>query len=709
MGFLEKFRRAMGLDPNDDDYMDEEGIDATVTPLRERQRNAALAENSSRSSDEEMPSAAIQAQPTANNVPAETSPAMREERPDPSVIFTSVVDLFNQALPDFLQKSVDPQRQRQLLFEALDSRIKDYFEQLDRNAERRLQGRYKADCQKLQEQIDRLHEKSRKNDEDIANAKNLQLSAERQKRSLSERVHDLEKQLATLEAENEQYLLENKSMANKLRLAAMSGDGESDEALEAQAAALAEREKQLEESRKQFAEQQAQLAEQLALAEQKTAEAEQKSAKADERAAEAASIIEEAKAKLAEIEAGSEQSKSDTEQLKTDNERLKAKVEQLSAENEQLKADALRIDGEKESLRGQLSQANDRLVDTARQLSEKESAMAAIQAKISESESALTDSNSRLTQAESELATTRTKLSDTEGKLAKAEESLKVVQEVREQISVLEAEKRTTDAENRRMKDELLEKDEIIRVKDSDLISKNTTLRIKEDTIHRLEDQADSLRKNIETIQYEQSEKEATLRAEINRLRTLATKTAGAASADIISPATTDAPAYAIGAEAPAPEAISAQPARPSAELSASEFLAGNEDVDTPRPRRGRPPKMPPAETPEEAAAQEAALAALKGAPAPAPAAAPAVHDGPSLPGFESYDVPAATANSNGDSAKEDFADILDSTDWLIASPEASPAKRGKRKSKAAADDDFGYKEPPRQDPPDNPAQMLLW
>ena len=118
---------------------------------------------------------------------------------------------------------------------------------------------------------------------------------------------------------------------------------------------------------------------------------------------------------------------------------------------------------------------------------------------------------------------------------------------------------------------------------------------------------------------------------------------------------------------------------------------------------------MPPAETPEEAAAQEAALAALKGAPAPAPAAAPAVHDGPSLPGFESYDVPAATANSNGDSAKEDFGDILDSTDWLIASPEASPAKRGKRKSKAAADDDFGYKEPPRQDPPDNPAQMLLW
>ncbi len=46
-----------------------------------------------------------------------------------------------------------------------------------------------------------------------------QLSAARQKRALSERIHDLENQVSTLESDREQLQLENRSMINKLRVA----------------------------------------------------------------------------------------------------------------------------------------------------------------------------------------------------------------------------------------------------------------------------------------------------------------------------------------------------------------------------------------------------------------------------------------------------------------------------------------------------------
>lgn len=49
--------------------------------------------------------------------------------------------------------------------------------------------------------------------------KQKQLSADRQKRALTERVHDLESQLARLESEREQFELENRSLVNRLKVA----------------------------------------------------------------------------------------------------------------------------------------------------------------------------------------------------------------------------------------------------------------------------------------------------------------------------------------------------------------------------------------------------------------------------------------------------------------------------------------------------------
>lgn len=92
-----------------------------------------------------------------------------------------------------------------------------------------------------------------------------------------------------------------------------------------------------------------------------------------------------------------------------------------------------------------------------------------------------------------------------------------MVREVQEQVAKLEESQRQNDAAIRRQKDELMEKDELIRIKDADILTKNATLRIKDETIRRLEDQTDSLRKSVETAQFEKTQTESALRSEIER------------------------------------------------------------------------------------------------------------------------------------------------------------------------------------------------
>ena len=88
--------------------------------------------------------------------------------------------------------------------------------------------------------------------EDSSEAKKQQLSAERQKRALTDKVRELEKQLADISAENEQYILENKSLVNKLRVTQVLGN-EQTETDRGAAAKIAELAAGLENAQKELA------------------------------------------------------------------------------------------------------------------------------------------------------------------------------------------------------------------------------------------------------------------------------------------------------------------------------------------------------------------------------------------------------------------------------------------------------------------------
>lgn len=582
MGFFDSIKRAMGFDGYGDGDMEVEGIDATVTPLRERGQRPDMAperqaaqpvEHGAENSHDDVSPSAGQSDPQGGD-------DVTGGRPDPSLIFERVVEVFNTSLPDFLQKSVDPARERRELYEALDASMKEYFERQEKNAERRIQGRYQADSLRLQEQIDELRQKARREEEVNSNAKNLQLSAERQKRALSERVHELEKQLATIEAENEQYILENKTMANKLRLATMS-DREVDD--------------------RQGAEAETHM-----------------SGRTDS--------------------SGSMDSEKDAAAIAS----LEAEVKRLQESLEQAKA-------KDELSRAMVNDLNGRLAETGKIAADREE---------------------RISVLETELRAANEQLAAVGTKLAKAQNDLQIVREVQEQVKMLEENQRLNVAELRRQKDELLEKDELLRAKNADLLTKNTTLRIKDETIHRLEDQADSLRKSIETVQFEKSQVESALMSEIERLKSLK----GLASQEDVAAVVT--------------EPVDEVPSEPEMDLTLDlpelAVKTSEADVAKPKPRRGRPPKPRPAVDPVATGAeQEAAVKSVQG------------------------DADSRDTDDDGDFS------LLDSTDWLVATPPADPPTKTRkpRRQKAAeqSDDAFGYKEPVRQEPPDNPAQMLLW
>ncbi len=594
MGFFDIMKRAMGFSPADDDELEVEGIDATVTPLRQRALPAPAGNE-----DDPQEADGGDSQSDTDNSGDGSLRASVEGRPDASVIFAGVVGIFNEALPAFLRESVDPEKQRQLLFDSLDKSVKDYFEHMERNVERRLHSRYQAESHHLQEQIEELRRKARKEEEGNSNAKNLQLSAERQKRTLSERVHELEKQLASIEAENEQYILENKSMANKLRMAALvDGDVEAGE--------------------------------RIAEADRKVAEAEGQLAAAQE----ALKLSEE---RIAELTAAAV-----TQATAEDN----ARVAELEKEVALLRDSLEQARAKDELSRVMVNDLNARAAEARRIAAEKEEQAASMQADLS-------GLNEQLA-----LMTAR---------LAKAQEDLQVVKEVQEQVVKLEESQRVNDAALRRQKDELMEKDELIRIKDADILTKNATLRIKDETIRRLEDQTDSLRKSVETAQFEKAQAESALRSEIERLKALKGITSPVDTAVVATPEVTVEIPVVADSVADTPEI--------DLTLDLPELVTPEvETAAAPKPRRGRPPKprrerevQPPAKKAEKAPARE-------------------------------------------DADDNDFS-LLDSTDWLIATPAPEPPKpKRQRKQKAdSADDAFGYKEPVRQEPPDNPAQMLLW
>lgn len=366
MSFFNGLKKAFGF--GEDDLDEEvEGIDARVTPYRRRDEAERSQEDAAGASADASVSLSDAARDAAQPHAAEPSALEAPAAVSPDVIFEAVVKIFNEALPQFLGESVDEKRQREYLYRALDGSMKSYLEQVAADARRHCGEQFEGERRSLHQEIETLREKARQEENGLEELKKQQLSAERQKRALSEKVHELEKLTATLQAENEQYMLENKSLLNKIRLTSVTAsvaEGANDET-EAIAAKIEELNALVASQKAQNEALQAELEAQKAAAEAATSEAvkaetdalKEAAEKADREAKENMMALDSNRRKLTAV---TEQLQTATaevehlrEQLEEANENLRI-VEDLNEKMKKLEETHLRYEAEKRTLRDQL-------------------------------------------------------------------------------------------------------------------------------------------------------------------------------------------------------------------------------------------------------------------------------------------------------------------------------------------------------------------
>lgn len=199
MTFLSSLRRALGFSGDDIEDDDDDFAAVSVSPAVENTDSCA-----------ETDTAAVQAEPAKE---LEFDPEVRNH------ILDGVLAVFNSALPDFLQRSIDPESQRKTLADSLDASVAEYMNRLRAEAEAHAESRLRNASEASRAESERLRREMEKLEQQKTSIREQQLSADRRRRALSERVNDLESQLAKVEAEREQFELENRSLLNKVKLA----------------------------------------------------------------------------------------------------------------------------------------------------------------------------------------------------------------------------------------------------------------------------------------------------------------------------------------------------------------------------------------------------------------------------------------------------------------------------------------------------------
>ena len=143
--------------------------------------------------------------------------ALTEEQ-IPQPLLDKMADLINESIPELVRQSIDKEAEKRNIYNHLLSPFTDYIRFIYEKIQTEGSSQWKQDEIRLKEQVkelnDYIHELSSKQEE----FQSQYLSAERQKRALGERVHELEMRIVTFEADKEQSdaAVQEKNKADEL-------------------------------------------------------------------------------------------------------------------------------------------------------------------------------------------------------------------------------------------------------------------------------------------------------------------------------------------------------------------------------------------------------------------------------------------------------------------------------------------------------------
>lgn len=203
--------RAFGFQPSYSD--DEDETTEYVSALPPARPTAANAHTDNIQPDEEQPV----------DEPLEmSSPEF------PMTVFDGLLQVFNEAQPDFIRKCLDMDAQRRYLYDSMDSSFKEYIQQLQSEAMTFAEKKCAAMLHNHSAEMQQLRDKLASAEKRLDEQKQQTMSATRQKRAMNDRLRDLEQQVEAAQAEKDQYALETKSLLNKLKVAQVRGSEPAD-------------------------------------------------------------------------------------------------------------------------------------------------------------------------------------------------------------------------------------------------------------------------------------------------------------------------------------------------------------------------------------------------------------------------------------------------------------------------------------------------
>lgn len=134
-------------------------------------------------------------------------------------IFDKVVEVTNASLPGYLSESVNAEKQKKYLYNALDQSVKQYLVDLDAKSQAKCMALWQNERDELYVQMETIKQRAADLEARKNEVNEQKLSSENQRRALTERVRVLEAKVLSLEAEKEQYEIENRGLINKAKVA----------------------------------------------------------------------------------------------------------------------------------------------------------------------------------------------------------------------------------------------------------------------------------------------------------------------------------------------------------------------------------------------------------------------------------------------------------------------------------------------------------
>lgn len=142
----------------------------------------------------------------------------------PIEMYNGVLSIINSTIPTFVRECLDVEAEKRAIAKALGPHIKGAIEKARKQIEENAQRKWDSERAEMSARVEQAELAGKGAAERAEQDRAKVMSADAQRKAVTERCRTLENRVAELEAEREQFDLENKSLINKVKVAQVHAD-----------------------------------------------------------------------------------------------------------------------------------------------------------------------------------------------------------------------------------------------------------------------------------------------------------------------------------------------------------------------------------------------------------------------------------------------------------------------------------------------------